>query len=220
MGNIKLSLVGDIPVAVKRVPDKEIKYPYELFKENMGLDDIRLHWLLGHNNIIAGGSVLNWVWGEETHEDIDFFFRGKEYAETFKHFIKNIGFISSRTSAYAETFFNREGKLIVQVVGGKDTTKDFRAYGPPDMILENFDMHVCKFAVDCDYIYTTTRAIQDLLKLTIDTTGHEKPPFLLRCLKYIKKGFFPSPRVFRALNYVKPNYPPKQSRAMYDAGWK
>lgn len=222
VANIKVKMVGDIPISVKRISDREIKYPYELFKQNMGLDDIRLHWLLGHNNIIAGGSVLNWVWGEDTHEDIDFFFRGEEYAENFKLFIQNIGFVSSRISDYAETFFNREGKLIVQVVGGINSTKDFRAYGPPSMILENFDMHVCKFAVDCDYLYTTARAIQDLLKLTIDTTGYEKIHFLPRCLKYIKKGFYPSPRVLGALRYEQnkqPAYTPKQGRAMYDKGW-
>lgn len=201
MSGVNLICVDDIPISVRRVADVKIKYPYELFKKHMGLDDIRLHWLLSPNSMIAGGSALNWVWGEKKNEDIDFFFRNAESAENFKLFIQNIDFVSARITNYAETYFNKDDGLIIQVVGSQNMSDNFIAYGPVVAILENFDMHVCKFAVDCDYIYTTTRAVQDLLKLTIDTTGLEKNNFLLRLVKYIKKGFYPSPRIMKALKY-------------------
>lgn len=220
MANIKLIYIDNMAVSVKRVADKMITFSYEEFKECMGLEDIRLHWLLSNNNMIAGGSVMNWVWGENTNEDIDFFFKGSDYADTFKNFIQNIGFKSTRVTSYAETFFHPDEAVILQVVGGTGSTSSFRAYGNPYMILDNFDLHVCKFAVDCDNIYTTTRAVQDLLKLTIDGTGNEKNPFTERIAKYFRKGFYASPRLMKALRYDKPHYEPKRKLTQYDhSGW-
>jgi len=178
----------------------------------MGLEDLRLNWLLGNNNMIAGGSVLNWIWGENTHGDIDFFFKDEEYADIFVEFIKGIGFKLVCETSYAGTYFEPLQGIILQVVGNPDRgpytrqgpRNNFVAYGTPHEVIDNFDFHICKFAVDSDYLYTTSRAIQDLLKLTIDNTGNEKSMFLQRILKYTRKGFFMSPKIKRYLKYDKP----------------
>jgi len=198
---MKLIYIDDVPVSISRTIDKPLRCSYEAFKEGMGLEDIRLHWLLGRNNMLAGGSVLNWVWGEAKHEDIDFFFKGAESVEVFGLFIQTIGFVSTRVTHYAETYFHPEEGLIIQTVGGVDKSRDFRAYGEPAEVIASFDMYVCKFAVDADYVYASTRAIQDLLKLTLATTGFEKEYFLPRYMKYVKKGFFPCSKIHQAMRY-------------------
>ena len=212
---MKVRCCDGIPIAIAGASHREIKYPYEQFREEMGLEDLRLNWLLGTNNMIAGGSVLNWIWGENTHGDIDFFFKDEEYADIFVQFIKGIGFQLTLETGYAATYFEPLQCVILQVVGNPDRTpinpyaqavekNSFEAYGTPQEVLENFDFHVCKFAVDSDYIYTTSRAIQDLLKLIIDNTGKEKYYFVSRILKYNRKGFFLSPKIKRDITYAKP----------------
>jgi hypothetical protein len=230
VGKMKVRCCDGIPIAIAGASHREIKYPYELFREKMGLDDLRLNWLLGTNNMIAGGSVLNWIWGENTNGDIDFFFKDEEYADIFVEFIKGIGFKLTAETGYAATYFEPLQGLILQVVGNTNrdpvsntpyypynpTIKkesDFEAYGTPQKVIDNFDFHICKFAVDADYLYTTSRAIQDLLKLTIDNTRNEKRCFLPRILKYNHKGFFLSPSIKRHLKYDKPPLQDKLRKA-------
>jgi len=63
------------------------------------------------------------------------------------------------------------------------------------------------FAVNSDFIYTTRRAIQDLFKLAIHTTGNEKEKLITtRILKYTRKGFFPSSMLKGSVHYEKPLY--------------
>jgi hypothetical protein len=212
IGKMKVRCCDGVPIAIAGASHREIKYPYEQFREEMGLEDLRLNWLLGNNNMIAGGSVLNWIWGENTHGDIDFFFKDEEYADIFVQFIKGIGFKLTSETGYAATYFEPLQGVILQVIGNPERSSysqqgaknKFTAYGIPQEVIDNFDFHVCKFAVDADYLYTTSRAIQDLLKLTIDNTGNEKNYFLTRVLKYNRKGFFLSPKVKRLIKYDKP----------------
>jgi hypothetical protein len=212
IGKMKVKCCDGIAIAVSSVSHREIKYPYEDFIKKMNLKDLRLSWLLGNNNMIAGGSVLNWIWGENTHGDIDFFFKNEEYADIFVEFIKGIGFKLACRTTYARTYFEPLQGIILQVVGNPDRgpyakqglRDNFVAYGTPQEVIDNFDFHVCKFAVDSDYLYTTSRAIQDLLKLTIDSTSNERSMFLQRILKYTHKGFFMSSRIKGHLRYDKP----------------
>lgn len=199
--NINLVLSGNTPIAVSRTSDYNIKVPYQQFAGQMGLDDIRLHWLLGQQNMMAGGAVLNWVWGEERHEDIDFFFESPDGRNDFKLFIENIGFKLSRVSGYAETFFSAESGMIIQLVG-RDADKD-SYFGDVTTVIGAFDMYVCRWAVDADHVYFTSRAVQDLLRLVIDTTGKEKETGYLRQrgFKYMRKGFFPSPKIIKDSKY-------------------
>ena len=225
IGKMKVRCCDGIPISIASASDREIKYPYELFRKKMGLEDLRLNWLLGNNNMIAGGSVLNWIWGETTNGDIDFFFKNEEYADIFVEFIKGIGFKLTAETGYAATYFEQLQGVILQVVGNthrepsvhlnafyplncysnKKEQSSFEAYGTPQKVIGNFDFHVCKFAVDSDHLYTTSRAIQDLLKLTVDNTGNEKRYFLPRILKYNHKGFFLSPKISRHIKYNEPS---------------
>lgn len=220
VGKLRLRAYNGIPIAVAGTPDYEIKFPYEKFKILMGLDDIRLDWLLGKNNMIAGGSVLNWIWGENKNEDIDFFFKNQESAEIFTQFIKGIGFKHTMSTGYASTYFEPEQSVILQVVGNADISNptNFLAYGEPELVIENFDFHLCRFAIDSEYLYTTSRAIQDLLKLTIDVTGNEKNYVQQRMFKYIRKGFFLSPRTRGAIIYES-NRIKRDARKRYGSGW-
>lgn len=209
IGKLKIKCCDSIPIAVSPIKYNDIIYPYEDFKREMGLDDLRLNWLLGKNNMIAGGSVLNWIWGEKTNGDIDFFFRNEESADIFTEFIKGIGFKLVKETGYALTYFEQQQGLILQVVGNPNENpyikdNNFIAYGTPQEIIENFDIYVCKFAVDSDYVYTTSRAIQDLLKMTVDYSSNEKRNVLLRLFKYVHKGFYPSSKIKRFIKYDEP----------------
>jgi len=223
IGKLKLRTYNGIPIAVVNTTDNKIKIPYEKFKSLMQLEDIRLDWLLGRNNMIAGGSVLNWIWGEQTNEDIDFFFRNEESAEIFAQFIKGIGFKHTLTTGYASTYFEEEQGVILQIVGSSSkytgphgsVPRDFVDHGTPEEIIENFDFHVCKFAIDHEYVYTTSRAIQDLLMLTIDVTGNEKDSIKRRVLKYLRKGFFVSSKIRSSIIYQKN----EMKRKRYDSEW-
>ena len=215
IGRLGVRCCDGIPISVSCASNRKIKYPYDQFRKEMGLEDLRLNWLLGSNNMIAGGSVLNWIWGENTQGDIDFFFKDEESADIFVEFIKPIGFKLTAETNYAATYFESLQGLILQVVGdsthradhspyNSPAAQEIVAYGTPEIIIDNFDFHVCKFAVDSDYLHTTSRAIQDLLKMTIDNTGKEKNYLISRILKYNRKGFFLSPKIKRYMKYDKP----------------
>jgi len=205
IAGLRLNYIDDVPVSVLGSDDRYIQYPYEDFKSELELDDIRLQWLLGMDNFVAGGSVLNWIWGEDTNQDVDFFFRQGDKIDTFTAFIESIGFVYTRDTMYAKTYFEPNDNLVIQVVGHiDDSHTTFYSFGHPTQIIDRFDIHLCKFAVDKDYVYMSTQAVRDLLKLTVDATGHEKPLFINRLFKYIQKGFYCSPRIRMCLKYDKP----------------
>lgn len=196
VGKINVKICNDIPIAMAPVlKDMAIKYPYEAFKKVMGLDSLRLDWLLGKENFIAGGAVLNWIWGEDKNEDTDFFFRSPETYELFQIFIESIGFRKVNSTGYAETFFESSTGVVIQTIGRVEEvlSRDFVAFGTPELVIKNFDFHLCKFAMDHEFVYTTSLAIHQLLQMVIDFTGAQKRNnslILKRVLKYNKKGFW------------------------------
>ena len=188
------------------VEDKCKSISYDYFKEQMGLEDIRFGWLLGENNFLAGGSVLNWIWQENTNEDTDFFFKDPDSAETFGYFLQSIGLIHTKSSGYASTYFSPDNGAIIQAVG----TSRQEAYpnpldnnfGPPEDIIAKFDIHVCKFALTVDTLFYTRKAIENLIKLELDITENIKPHnAIYRINKYTRKGFYPSTNVQDKLQY-------------------
>lgn len=214
--DLKIRCCDGVPISVYPCRDKKVKYPYEDFRKRLGLEDLRLSWLLGKNNIIAGGSVLNWIWGENTNTDIDFFFKDQESSEIFVEFIKGIGFKLSGKTSYAETYFEKEQALILQVVNGFRTIrnnslflidydegpKSLSFYGMPFDVISSFDIHLCRFAVDNEYIYTTKYAIQSLFRMTVSVTGKQRDYAMVgRLLKYVNKGFVLSPETKSGLSY-------------------
>lgn len=190
---------GDVVVGVgsRQHISACISYPYEDFKQNMGLSDIRFDWLLTDKVFLAGGSVLNWVWGETKNEDIDFFFTNADSASNFRALIGGYGFVETNESRYAMTCFNEEEGVIIQIVGSDDQSgrkdeKIFNGFIPfdtPQETIKRFDIGLCKFAVDGDNVYFTVGAAVDLITKTINNTG-EKYNTKERTLKYNRKGFF------------------------------
>src|SRR5574337_405011 len=140
---LNVSKYGNIIIsAYTKNKSKTIRCKYEDFKNALGLDDIRFHWMLTDKAYLAGGCCLNWIWGENKNEDIDFFFAHKTHAENFKNLIKNYGFEETCESKYALTFFNREEKIILQIIGGEGKgNKDekfngFIPYGTPEETIQ------------------------------------------------------------------------------------
>jgi len=175
-----------------------IKHSYDDFRAKMGKEDIRLHWLLSDKCFLAGGSVLNWVWGEDKNEDIDFFFTNEDSSQNFRALINNYGFEETQSTHYALTCFNQEEGLIIQVVGSssaKSANKKraefngFIPFGTPEETIGRFDISVCKFSVDCDYIYFTVGAIHDLISMNINASESRRNT-KQRILKYNRKGFY------------------------------
>jgi hypothetical protein len=177
---------GDQPISILLSDtDQQIVQPYETFRNRMGLADLRWHGLLGKRNMIAGGAVLNWVWGENTNEDTDFFFLNADGKNDFASFVSTPAFEFHRSgkTGYADSYFNAENNVLLQLVSF--------CYGEPFNIMRYFDLNVCKWVADADWIYTYRRAITDLLELRMAQTrspARESP--LHRILKYHRKGFF------------------------------
>jgi hypothetical protein len=201
MCNLNIHKYGDVVISVndRSNKNKVIKHNYEDFKNNMGLDDIRFHWLLSNKTYISGGSALNWIWGEHKNEDFDFFFINNETAQNFKMLIANYGFEETCESKYALTFFNREEKIILQIIGSQGKGKPdekfngFIPFGTPEETIQRFDINVCRFAVDGEFVYTTVGAVLDLINRVVKIT-EEKYNTKERITKYNQKGFFlPNP---------------------------
>lgn len=223
IADLSIHRVDGVPVAIgvnTNHDDKVHSVEYKYFREQMGLEDLRFHWLLGEKNYIAGGSVLNWIWQENTQEDTDFFFEDKDSADTFAYFLESIGLKETKNSGYARTFFSQENGAIIQVVGGRDSGErspmgnmytpappgfpkplDLN-YGTTPDILGRFDIELCKFATDADYVYFTSNSVSDLIRLEIETTESMKEESAVyRLTKYIRKGFYTSTQVERELKY-------------------
>jgi len=192
----KIISIDNQPVSILRNPeDQQIIIPYEDFRRNMGLDDLRWHTLCGQRNMIAGGAVLNWVWQENTNEDTDFFFLDGEGKFMFASFISapSFKFHCSRETKYADTYFNVEDKIMFQLVS--------LHYGAPFEILCCFDFDICRWVADAQNIYTYRNTVLDLLEMRLSCTSDfwlekkkpwhkKKKPLLSRVLKYYRKGFF------------------------------
>lgn len=197
VGRIAYQHVGDIPISfVPRSETIDIAIPYEEFRRSMGIADLRFQWLCSYNSIIAGGAALNWVWGESKNGDTDFFFTNDESREMFSALIEGFGFTRTNITGYADTYFCKENNAIVQLVNTWSIVhrnKDI-VYSKPitaKMIIDTFDINVCKFAADCDLVYTNSKAIEDLLSLSISGVSKTSDAaFSQRLYKYSRKGLF------------------------------
>lgn len=198
-------LDNNTPIGIGRGSDDIVCYPYEDFKLGMGLEDIRFHWLLGDNNFIAGGSVLNWVWQESKNEDTDFFFKTPESSETFMLFLESVGVKKTKETGYAKTLFDSDSNAIIQVVGNRNLENNDTGafYGDVYHILKRFDIELCKFAVDIDNVYFTRRAIQNLISLQLEATDFLESKSIYRIEKYLRKGFYPGFTIKQGLKYDK-----------------
>lgn len=173
--------------------DNFYRCSYDDAKKAMGAEDMRFHWLLTEKLYMAGGSVLNWVWGENKNEDFDFFLTEPNIDFALLNFIKEIGFVKVNKTHYADTYSDKNNTLV-QIVNLQ--------YGTPEKILSNFDINVCRFAVSSEYFYTTRRAVIDLLSMTI-TLGAKSNnnKAISRLLKYSRKGFYINRHIVDSFNY-------------------
>lgn len=201
LAGIQTITYGDLLIGVKTKNDTTISVPYDYFKQKMGLDNIRFDWLLTDRIFLAGGSVLNWIWNENKNEDIDFFFADKEAARNFGTVIENWGFEQTKSTQYASTYFNAEDGLIVQVVGAEtddrrskhreqtDEFNGFIPFGQPQEILSRFDLEICKFLIDGNYVNFTAKAVVDFIskRLVVKNKKYNTPQ---RLIKYNRKGFY------------------------------
>lgn len=192
IGKLDISEYQGYVLGVNCSEDNKIKMSYEEFKKAMCLPDMRLAWMLGNNNLLAGGSVLNWIWGEQTNDDYDFFFKDLQALENFELFLKNY-FIFSHETKCAKTYVSDDNGLIVQLVGSKYALPTF--FGTPEEVIGRFDLGICRFAVDSDYLYTTSCSIRDLISksLIIYNKNNEikyNISTIARLFKYSRKGFY------------------------------
>lgn len=163
---------------------KTIAIPYEDFKKEMSLSDMRFHFLLGKKNYLAGGSVLDWINGDKVHNDYDMFFENYgESAVAMKSILESLGLKSVGSSGYAESFVSPEDNTIIQLV--------YFISGHIEDILSGFDMSICSFAIGSDSIYTTDKAIYDLATRRIAkqtaVTGSTND---IRMVKYYKRNYY------------------------------
>lgn len=184
-----------------------IKVEYEEFRKHMGLDDLRFSWLLSPRTMIAGGAVMNWIWGESTNEDIDFFFLNTMAALDFILMISRFGFEQAFSTGYANTYMHPDNHAVIQVIGAshagteyvRPSQDTFIPFGNPSEILDRFDFNVCRFLVDDMYVYTTRAAIIDLIELKVSEPKDKRKLSINRVLKYAKKGFYTDSKI-RSIN--------------------
>lgn len=185
-------------------PNKDImKINYTEFKDSMEIDDIDMHWLTSYNGYIAGGAVLNWVWQENTNRDIDFFFVSEDAYDRFRAMIESFGFVRidpNNALDYSKTDprlpYKNSNKKI-QVIGGQWEI-GWRGYeklhgvpyATPIENIKRFDLRICQFAVDCENVYFSKRAVADLLTRRIVPLQKGGPRFRSRLDKYIDKGLY------------------------------
>ena len=166
--------------------------PFNDFQRNMGLEDLRLHWLTTTNAFIAGGAVLNWALREQQNEDIDFFFTDVEVGNRFEAVICNY-FKLCRETMCAKTYQNES--VILQLVG--TTGSPYQFFGSPVEVLNRFDMDLCKWAADCNNVYTTNWAIRDAITKSLHykedcQIKYVTQSSMQRLFKYSRKGFYAS----------------------------
>lgn len=200
-----------LPVSVHYPKKNEIiKVNYEEFKTCMSLDDIPLHWLTSYNIHMAGGAVMNWVWQENTNNDIDFFFANEGAFFAFSSLISSYGFKEvdtcrkgyggmSEVPPFKKLNNSAEG-LMLHLIGGDEWRISKGAYdsitvtpyGDPVSNIRRFDLRVCQFAVDCENIYMSRFGILDLLTKRLVRNFEAKRNsgrFQNRIKKYKEKGF-------------------------------
>jgi hypothetical protein len=183
--------------------DEFITIPYEQFKNHMGLEDIRFNWLLGKNNYMAGGLVLNWINSEQKNDDVDFYFFNPQAVENFEVLITELcGFKFTHRSNYAQTYYNPDTNTILQIVDGfieeiQDGIKGERILiGEPKEVLSGFDFGLCRFAVDENNVFTSVYSIRDLLSKSIRLYKvWNSEQTAARIMKYNKKGFYLSKKM-------------------------
>lgn len=186
-----------IPVVIsRRDKDSDIQLRYEDFKKNMGLSDPKFHWLCSDKVYIAGGCILNWIWGENTNEDIDFFCKDIDVANNLAIIIQKFQAKFLRASTYGQTFVDADSKSIIQIIGAIDDSLPilpqhiFKVTGTPRNIINGFDFNICKFIIDCDSIYTTSFAIYDLISRDLEDAINGNFPTSDRLAKYTSKNLF------------------------------
>ncbi len=140
---------------------------------------------------------MNWVWGENKNEDIDFFFTNHDSAQNFRTLISGYGFVETSETKYALTCFHEEEGLIIQIVGTQEISgreedimfNGFIPFGTPEETIKRFDIELCKFAVDGDNVYFTVGAALNLINKSIHF-NIEKYNTQERIMKYSRKGFY------------------------------
>jgi hypothetical protein len=184
---------------------KPIMINYEEFRAAMGLEGLRFHWLCGATNMLAGGSVLDWIEGRTVSSDWDFFFNLPESTEMFKLMAETYGFVSTHLTDYALTCFHPEEYATIQIVGYGHRSKNLgyydspaaRFFGTPQEVTGRFDLTLCRFAVDADCFYTDTMAIRDLITRSIRLGLVSSPNMTAeRVIKYAKKNYYLPQSVF------------------------
>lgn len=180
----------------ENLPDCVIYAKYEEFKQQMGLTDINLHWLTTKNAFMAGGAVLNWALSENMNEDFDFFFSDNDCAGRFELVVKNY-FSFCRTTHCATTYM--KDATIIQLVGVEGAHYSF--FGCPREVINRFDIDLCKFAVDNEFVYTTRYAIKDMISKSLHYKEDCQIKYLnqtssQRLFKYSRKGFYATDKNF------------------------
>lgn len=183
--------VGDKLTGISCNTFKDVSVNYNEFKTKMDLPDLRYTWLLNNHNIIAGGSVVDWIVGLKPN-DYDFFFTDIESAEAFRLVAESFGFVMVRVSSYAATLINPEDNSMIQIVGYGMYNSPF--FGKSREILDSFDISVCRFAIDIDNIFFNTSSLRDLITKTLRINKHS-PLTADRIVKYCKKGFYVPDRI-------------------------
>jgi len=196
---IENTLTGLVP----RPTNRGIVVPYNEFKKNMGLDDIRFNWLITDKNYIAGGSVLSWITQRPNDGDTDFYFKSSKTYEkdtqNFKNCLEEMfKFVETGNSIYAYSYFNSESNSKVQVVSGSMGPNAKSLCGRPIDIIKEFDISLCKFAIDNESLYTFSSSIRDLLSksIRIDNVWNEdlSSP---RVMKYSRRGYYTNGNIIK-----------------------
>jgi hypothetical protein len=137
---------------------------------------------------------LSWVSSEPNKGgDVDFFFHKPEDSEMFKLVIENYGFRPTRQTEYALTCFNPEEKVVIQIVGNGNLciNPNRILFGTPRKVIDAFDLTLCRFAVDADFLYTDTMAIRDLITKSLRYGVVSIPAITTnRIVKYVRKGYY------------------------------
>jgi hypothetical protein len=194
---------NDIVTGIKIAPNnKQLVIDYNEFKYNMGLKDIKFHWLLGKNSYIAGGAACAWVLSETFNTDTDLFFTNVESANALCNLIEGFNFyniLNTETTATYKYKYEDGTECLIQLIGVNDPPYEDIYYGViggkafnlPFDTIKKFDFTVVQLAIDCDNIYTYSDCLYDLLTMSLNTTGITNTFNIgFRTEKYLKKGFF------------------------------
>lgn len=206
-GGLQFRKIGPLYTGVflhQKTSQEKLVIPYDSFKSELGLPDLRMHWALNESIYIAGGSVLSWIDGINNIGDIDFFFKDKETLENFSIFIQGFGFVKTRSTTCADTYSHKDGVIIQLVGANNDQTDeviinwdhanngyaDFNPFGSPHQIIDSFDIKTCQFAASADNIFTNSEAILNLIIRNLSSSSPDDRKSISRIFKYSRKGYF------------------------------